>query len=281
MLRIKFYFPVLVLLLTTIPSSAQDFRTRAHQVKEYIDVDDVKAEIRFGREVAAKIIGRYSLVRNKKLNRYINLIGKSIASYSNRPELNFTFGILDTDIINAFSAPGGYIFITKGAIQASRTEDELAGIIAHEIVHVSEKHIVKELKIKGSDSSAAAGLSRVIGGASDTLKVAFVQAVEKADNILFNRGYMLKDEIEADTYGTMLLANLNYNIFALVNYFERIKPVGTASTASLRKLHPPFDDRIKLIKETITNMGLEQNDTVQEFRKTKREKRYSEFFATN
>jgi len=104
-------------------------RARKHQLKQWISVEDVQAEIDFGREVAARIIARYSLYDNKELTKYLNLVLKSLAQYSNRPELTFTVGIIDTDIINAFAAPGGVILVTKGAISAMRDEAELADML--------------------------------------------------------------------------------------------------------------------------------------------------------
>ncbi len=259
----RFYIAVTIFAAAAFatPADSAD-RRRAHQETQYITTDDVQAEVDFGREVAARIIGKYSLYENKKLTRYLNLLGKALAGNTNRPELNFTFGVLDTDIINAFSAPGGYIFITKGAINSMEDEAELAGVIAHELIHVTEKHIVKELGIKGSESSAVAGIGRLIGGATDVAKVAFSQAVDKAENILFNRGYQQKDEIEADRLGTLLIYSMNYNPTSLIGYFKKIKGIEGEPTGSIKKLHPPFDERIKSIFSIIAEDGLKQDGTL-------------------
>jgi len=219
-------------------------------------VDDVKSEIAFGREVAAAILGKYPLYKDEKLARYVNLVAKSLAQYANRPELNFTVGILDTDMINGFSAPGGYVFITKGAIDAMDDEAELAGVIAHEMMHVTQRHIVKELNIHGSETSPAAGFSRMIGGATDVVKVAFVKAMDEAVKILFERGYKKQDEVEADTLATMLIASADYDPSALARYFGKIKKTEGQETQSLKKLHPSFDERIGWISQTLEKNGL-------------------------
>jgi len=231
-------------------------RARKHQLKQWISVEDVQAEIDFGREVAARIIARYSLYDNKELTKYLNLVLKSLAQYSNRPELTFTVGIIDTDIINAFAAPGGVILVTKGAISAMRDEAELAGVLAHEMMHISQKHIEKELNIKGSEGSAVSGLGRLVGGAGDAVKVAFVTAVDQAEKILFETGYKRRDEIEADSMGAVLLASLNYDPNALIRYFDRVKRIPTKETGQIKKLHPPFDERIDWIKKAIETEGL-------------------------
>ncbi|MDH5542875.1 MAG: M48 family metalloprotease [Nitrospinota bacterium] len=231
-------------------------RARAHNQIDWTNEDDIKAEIVFGREVAARIIGRYSLYKNDNLTRYCNLIARSLAENSNRPELQFKVGILDTPTVNAFAAPGGYIFITKGAIEAMENEAELAATIAHEITHISQKHIVKELNIRGKSGSSEASLGKLIGGGGETMTVAFTQAVDNAMNVLFQNGYAQKDEQEADTLGIMLAASLGYNPEALANLFRRMEKAESNKVSSLIKLHPAFSNRIKWVEETIQNEGL-------------------------
>jgi predicted Zn-dependent protease len=245
-----------LLALSVSPTIAANQRQRISQEAQRLSMDDVKSEIAFGREVAAGILGKYPLYRDEQLTRYVNLVGKSLAQYASRPELNFTVGILDTSAINGFAAPGGYIFITKGAIDAMDDEAQLAGVIAHEMMHVAQRHIVKEMNIHGTEASPAAGFSRVIGGATDVVKVAFVKAVDGAMDILFERGYKKQDEVEADTLGTVLAASANYDPAALVRYFEKIKGTEAKETTSLQKLHPPFDERIEWIRRAMEKNGL-------------------------
>ncbi|GMT43179.1 MAG: peptidase M48 [bacterium] len=253
-------FVLFAALALTVPAAAESPRTRANYADMMVTVDDIKAEIEFGRDVAARIIGRYSLYDNDRLTRYVNLMGKSLAQYANRPELDFTVGILDTDVINAYAAPGGFIFITRGAISAMKDESELAGVIAHEIIHISQKHIVKEMDIKGSDTSAVAGFSRVVGGSTDAYKMAFTQAVDSAVDILFEKGYGKNDEVEADTLATVLIAQFNYDPKALVRYFKKIGEIRGNEIKSLKKLHPPFNERIRWINEIIEDGGLSGED---------------------
>ncbi len=231
-------------------------RVRQNQFVQTMSEEDIRAEIEFGKEVAARILGKYPMVKNEALTRYANLVAKSLAQYSNRPEIAFTVGVLDTDMINGFSAPGGYIFITRGAIEAMDDESELAAVIAHEMMHVCQRHIVKELNIHGTDSSPVSGFSHMIGGAGEAVSLTFVRAVDGAMNILFERGYKKRDEIEADTLGTVLAANAGYDPAALVRYFGKIKAGQEKETASIRKLHPSFDERIEWINKAIEQDGL-------------------------
>jgi predicted Zn-dependent protease len=250
----------LILLFLSVPADAENVRQRANaQAELYVTEEDVKSEIIFGKEVAATILGKYPLYRNEGMTRYVNLVAKSLAKFSNRPELDFTVGILDTNMVNGISAPGGYIFITRGAIEAMDDEAELAGVLAHEIIHVSEKHIVKELNIHGSDSSAAAGLSHLIGGSGESVKVAISTAMGEAMKILFERGYKKNDEMEADRLGVQLATMAGYDPTALNRYFAKLKTGKSSETASIEKIHQPFDDRIQLLSHTIDNSGLPGN----------------------
>lgn len=253
----KVLFTAAVTLLLTVPAGAENAtRTRVHHLQQTIGAEDIVAEIKFGKEVGARILGKYSLYKNDALTRYANLVAKTLSQYSNRPELAFTVGILDTDMINGFSAPGGYIFITRGAVDAMDDESELAAVIGHEMMHVCQRHIVKELNIHGTSDSPVAGFSHMIGGAGEAVNLTFVRAVDEATNILFERGYKKQDEIEADTMGTMLAANAGYDPAALVRYFNKIKTGQEKEIASIRKLHPSFNERIEWINQSIEKDGL-------------------------
>ncbi len=131
--------------------SGDDFRIRLSTKPELLSKDDVLAEIQFGREMASRVLGRYGLYDNESVTRYVNLVASVVALNSGRPEIKFQVAILKTDTINAYAAPGGYIFITRGALMQMHDEAELAAVIAHEMGHITGKHIVKELNIHASD----------------------------------------------------------------------------------------------------------------------------------
>jgi predicted Zn-dependent protease len=221
---------------------------------------DVAEEIRFGREVAARIIGRFGLYENPPLVKYVNLVGQALVTSANRPELDFHFAILNTDEINAYAAPGGYIFVTRGALQKMQDEAELAGVLAHELGHVIEKHVVKELNIRGTEDSAASGLARVIGGKTDTARVAFAQAVDKALDILFQDGLKREDETQADRDAAVLCALSGYDPTGLTRYFERLNSVKGKQTEVLDKTHPPLKTRIARLKDAVALEGIDSGD---------------------
>jgi len=219
--------------------------------------EDVAEEIRFGREIAARIIGRYGLYDNDELMKYVNLVGRTVAMNTGRQEIEFRFAVLNSEEVSAYAAPGGYIFVTRGAIEHMQDEAELAGTLAHEIAHVTQKHIVKELNIQATDTSAASSLARLIGGTTEAARTAFAQAVDKALDMLFKDGYKREDEIEADRTGVTYAAMSGYDPAGLPRYLLRIGPAKEKNTEVLDKTHPGFQDRVNWLNEKITTDGLD------------------------
>ncbi|HLD10363.1 MAG TPA: M48 family metalloprotease, partial [Methylophilaceae bacterium] len=101
---------------------------------------DEKGEVEIGDGVAANLLGAAPLVQDDKLQAYVNRLGWWLVQQTERPELAWHFGVLDTDSVNAFAAPGGYVFVTRGLLLRMRNEAELAGVMAHEISHVLKRH---------------------------------------------------------------------------------------------------------------------------------------------
>lgn len=240
-----------------LPASthAADWRSRASTETETTS-GDVAAEINFGRTIAARILGRHKAYDNPALIKYVNLVGASLASSTNRPEIEFRLAILDTDEINAFATPGGYIFITKGALKYMNDESELAGVLAHEVAHITEKHVVKELKIKGSDESGTTDLAKLIGGGSEAARAAFGQAVEKGLEMIFNDNYKKADEMQADRSAVNITALTGYDPSGLARYLARIKPLKEKTPPPPGDDHPTFDARMAQINSGIKQDGI-------------------------
>lgn len=256
---------------TAAMAQPQSFRLRSNDIAaQVVTKSDIEAEIRFGRDVAARVLGRFPLEDNAALTRYLNLIGTAVAAHSSRSDLNFHFALLDSDTINAYSAPGGYVFITRGALKLAQDESELAAVLAHEIAHISQRHIVKALNIRGADNSGSAGMSHLLGGSGDTARVAFSQAVDQAVAILFEKGYSQQDELEADQVATLLLAQSGYDPLALRRYLARAQSVDHHS-AALNTTHPPSKQRLQALDRLISDEHLDELNGV---RNSARFKRY-------
>lgn len=247
-----------VLLALPLFASAGEMKARERWNVQEMDVvqADVVEEVKFGREVAARIAGRYGLADDQRLNRYVNLVGRAVAMSANRPELVFRFGVLDTVDVNAYAAPGGYIFVTRGALAQMQDEAELAVVLAHEIGHVTGRHVVKELNIKGSEGGSA-GLARLTGGATEAARATMGQVVDKAVDILFKDGYKRDDEVQADKDSVLFATVAGYDPSALIRYFERLGTMKGKTTEVLDKTHPGYDVRISWIKDAINAAGIE------------------------
>jgi len=242
-----------ILAITVIPtlSLANNFHTRLHQTTgNAFYTTDIVAEIQFGKKVAAKVLGRETLYENEQLTRYINLIGKTLALHSKRNELEFHFAVLDKPIPNAYSTPGGYIFITKGAIDAANNEAELAAVLAHEIAHITERHIVRQLRILGSEKAHIAGLVRFLGASGNTAQVALTQSVDKAVSLLFETGYNVEDELDADAVAMILLAETGYDPLSLKHYLHRLAQQ-TKDTDQQHQTHPSNTQRFTQLNNII------------------------------
>ena len=225
--------------------------------------DDIETEIIFGRNLAAKILAKYPPLKAEKINQYVNKVGLLLTEHSSRPELNYHFIVLDTPIINAFAAPGGYIFITKGALDQVQDEAELAGILAHEIAHVELRHYVKKIGLRSQKASKEKTLTAIISGGGASAVKAFSQALDETLDILFKKGLnSKKDELESDQYATWLLANTGYDPTALKRYFQRIQTLQAPETRVLTHTHPPLKERIEHLDALIQNNQLSQNQLV-------------------
>ena len=249
---------VFFLSATSVISSPQDARKRISQMNDvnYPEEDDIKAEIRLGRKVAARILGSYGIYKNDAITRYLNLVGKGVALQTGRPEIEFRFAVIDTDNVNAFATPGGYIFITLGALKMMEDEAELAAVLAHEIAHIQERHIEKELDIQSVDNSPTAALTSLISGTTDVMSTAFQKMMDKAVEILFETGCKKQDEMDADTIATSLITTANYNPIALKRYLKRINKAQGIKTKQLNKTHPPFAERIKNLERFLSDNAL-------------------------
>ena len=253
---------------------AQEFRLRAHHVFWKNQEANTEREIDFGRGVSAKILGKYPILRDQQTVRYISQIGTGISAQLGRPELRYYFGILDTDEINAFAAPGGYIFVTLGALKLMRNEAQLAGVLAHELAHVNQKHIVRKLKLQSTDRSVTSGIAQVLGGATLTAKIALERLNDLAFKMLMEEGLSKEDEADADKKALEMLMSTGYDLQSYLEYLQSLKPYLEQGQAKvLSKTHPTIEFRYNNLREFIIKNELEN------FKGKKNEKRFQEKIA--
>lgn len=234
--------------------AAGDWRARTSDLDRgtYLE-SDTSEEVNFGREIAARLLGQYKISGNQKLQKYLNLVGLSLTRNCSRPELDFHFILVDSSELNAYSTPGGYVFVTSALLSRMDNEAELAGVLAHEIAHVTERHIVKELNLRGAEKSAISSISALLGGASDSVKIAFSQAVDKAVDLILRDGYKKEDEMQADASAVILCAFAGYDPTALISFLDKIGKVKT----DVGKTYPVYDLRLATINKAIAADGID------------------------
>lgn len=206
-------------------------------------------EKEIGKEIAAKLLGIYKLLRNDELTHYLNLIGNYVALNSDEPERDYVFAILDTDTINAYSCPGGYIFVTSGLLEVVSSEAELAVILSHEIAHITEKHILKEIKRANILSDGTEIISdRAVGGKGIGKDLA-KKLSQKAMETLLSKGLAKKDEYEADKKGFEFACRAGYNSKSFEDFLKKLDSLTKSpGMAVLIKTHPTPENRLKELK---------------------------------
>lgn len=204
-----------------------------------------KKEIRLGRDVAANLVGAAPLVNDPALQEYVNRIGVWLALHTDRPDLPWRFGVLDTDGVNAFATPGGYIFITRGLLLHMRDEAELAGVLAHEISHVTARHALETMRKGALAGLASDALSEY---AKQEGKEAFSKLVNAGTEI-YSRGLDKEDEFAADRMGAVIAARAGYDPFALASVLQTLMSINpkSDSVALMFKTHPDPERRLKVL----------------------------------
>jgi beta-barrel assembly-enhancing protease len=215
-----------------------DIMKRAQQVRELVITEG--DEIRLGQAVSEKVRARYGVVQDPAVHRYVTLVGAVLATSSKRPGLPWTFIVLDTDGVNAFAAPGGFIHITRGALGLIGSEAELAGVLAHELTHVTEKHTINAIK-KGK---------MVQIGASETLgdQAVFNRLVDKTSELVF-AGFGRAEELESDREGVKLANQVGYAPNGLGDFLQRLTDRNKAASEKqgLFASHPEMKERLDLL----------------------------------
>lgn len=211
-------------------------------------------EADIGRVVAARVLQTYPLSENDKLQQYVTLVGNTVAAYSARPTLDWHFAVIETDVVNAFSAPGGFIFVTTGALAQMQSEAELAAVLGHEIAHATQKHILKEVK-RANVVSAGMDAARTTNSGSSWLNKTYAEKISMlAYEKLFTTGLSRRDEQEADTIGVELAAAAGYRPSEFLRFLDALHALeGNSQMSVLTATHPSAADRRKHVQPRVAN----------------------------
>ncbi|MGB5257867.1 MAG: M48 family metalloprotease [Woeseiaceae bacterium] len=209
-------------------------------------------ESRLGRMIMRDIRRSGQVVEDPLVTEYVNDIGSRIAAQTNDGDHEFTFFVVNDERINAFALPGGYIGLHTGLLEATRSEDELAGVIAHEVAHVTQRHIARAIHANSRQSilSTAMMLGAIIvaaaGGSSDAAQgaIAVAQGTAIQQQINFTR----TNEYEADRIGITALADAGFDPYGMASFFEVLSRQTTTSpemrAPEFLRTHPVTSARV-------------------------------------
>jgi predicted Zn-dependent protease len=207
-------------------------------------------EIALGREITGNLLGAAPLVKDEALQKYVNSVGRWVASQSERPDLPWRFGVIDSDDLNAFAAPGGYVVMTKGLYKKLTNEAQLAGVLGHEIGHVVKKHQLKVLQKQQLLNLGASFLSDQIAK-DNVLATKVIGTGAEISARSLDKGA----EYEADRLGLSYATRAGYEPFGLTDVLQTLGQTGKndSSVALLFKTHPHPDERLTTLANAVGN----------------------------
>ena len=218
---------------------------------EQAKLDRYKTEVELGRNMAGRLLQFYGSYGDSDLMGYVNQVGNYVASYSDFTDRRYMFGILETEVINAFACPGGYILVTVGTIRNARTEAELAMILGHEVAHVGKQHMFKTLlemgdkerdkaaeEVEKKSTQPYSTLVRRRPDPAETNELAelfaryiassmgsafgLLKAAKAGMNVILEKGLDKKYEFEADREGVQYAIRAGYQPNAMLSFLKRL-----------------------------------------------------------
>ncbi|HVY05722.1 MAG TPA: M48 family metalloprotease [Burkholderiales bacterium] len=228
-----------------------DFTNVVNSAKNLREVKEPE-EIQIGQGMTETLLGARPLLDDPELQRYVNDIGVWVALQSDRPNLPWHFGVNDSDYINAFATPGGFIIVTKGMMKQLRNEAELAGVLGHEIAHVNQKHHLKALRTTALVNLLGEGVS----ASTDSKHAQLVKALSGPTKDLYARGLDKSDEFEADRIGVIFATRAGYDPYGLPAVLTTLASADPKDSylALLYKTHPLPQARLDKLAPGLTTL---------------------------
>ncbi|MCF8068055.1 MAG: M48 family metalloprotease [Desulfobacterales bacterium] len=211
-----------------------------------------------GRSVAANLVGTYPVSTDGALSHYVNLIGKTLTLHSDKPETfgGYHFAVLDSDEINAMACPGGIILITRGFIDLTESEDELAAVLAHEIAHIQYKDGIESIKeskwTKAFTIIAAAAAHQYTAEQLGNISTLLEGSAQDVVGTLVVNGYGKEKEYRADKTALTILDRSGYDPYALKRILSRLQSREKIDQGGFLKTHPDTGDRIEKLSHEMS-----------------------------
>lgn len=219
--------------------------TAKNVVKATTDIGEPE-EIQIGNDVAARLLGAAPLAKDEELQRYVNRVGRWLASQTERPDLPWQFGVMDAPQLNAFAVPGGTIFVTRGLVERMKSEAELAGVLAHEISHVLRRHHLKAIQKGAQTALAGEALNQALRNQRAEVREKLVTFGSE----MYTRGLDKGDELEADRYGIVIAARAGYDSYGLPAVLQTLQAMNASDSALalMFKTHPAPGERLTALE---------------------------------
>ena len=230
--------------LGRLGQAANKVKSAADKLNDLVVTDQEEQDM--GQKVSALLREKYGVVQSAPVHKYVSLVGKNLAAVSTRPNLQWTFIVLDTDGVNAFAAPGGFVHITRGALALCENEAELAGVLGHEITHITAKHTINAIK-----KSKRVGALTEAATRSDLLEHVLNQVY--AD--LLENKYDRSDEDESDAVGIRLANTLGYAPAGLGAFLTHLsdRNKDLKEPSGVFASHPQTKSRVEKLAKQIKN----------------------------
>lgn len=228
--------------------------------KKEIRLVSTGQEVALGKATAQQVVNEFGVYDDPELHEYINEVGQKLVNVCERKEITYYFTVLDTPMVNAFAAPGGFVFVTRGILKELDDEAQLTGVMGHEIGHVVYRHGAKRLE-------KAFGYQAIILLGEIFTKQDLSQLSQYTDFLfsLMLLGYSKKNEFEADNSGVRFSLAAGYDPRGMVEFFEKLKAMEEKPPSKFETLfrsHPPTGDRIERVQLYIDQVGLEGAELV-------------------
>ena len=222
---------------------------------QYIQVSNIsdEQEVEIGKQTNQQVLQQYRLYNSSQIQQYVSNLGQELLNSSDSRDIPFTFQVVDSDEVNAFATPGGFVYVTTGLLKTAENRAQLASVMAHEIAHINEKHGIKGLK----QAVAAQGIANTVGVDTNTLAQ---MAYKLAADLPQSRSF----EYEADRSGLEILQQAGYPPQAFANFLAKLQ--GGGGTPEFIRTHPTSENRIEAISQTqkatqvSTNKGQDRSE---------------------
>jgi MAF protein len=242
---LSFFFCLLPFGLFLVAGCSTEYNVATQKEETYFYSTD--REIALGQAIKKEVEKKYKFVDDPLIQKRAEDIGQKIVNVCDRKDIDYEFKVLDDEEVNAVSLPGGFVYVNKGLVEKVANDDELAGVLAHEVGHIVARHSVKKLQALQGYSllrllMATAPMTQAIGEAAD---YAFTELL---------LGYGRDDELLADQLGTRYLKLAGYNPHAMIDFLLKLEEVNRRKPLqpkSYFKTHPYVPDRIRVVKQEL------------------------------